>query len=206
MNSENNLIEKINKILSVSLIVCSSVGIASNLVSIFICLRKDLRKLPTFVFLTFLSSVNILKLLSIPLSVFTLQYLVSNIQKIDKRILNICIFMIFWEYQSTAYLKIVMIVDQLMCIEFTLWRRSLFNSTKAILLSLLLVFSFILSNIHLNFKVRYENAIENVTSNIEYLISSEILINTIHVRYLKLITIHFLNFIIISRLISSYFC
>ena len=183
MDSENSFTEKINKILSVSVIVFCAIGIISNFISILICLRKELRKLPTFIFLTFLSSINILKLLSIGLSVFTLQFIVTKLQDIDERIINISLFMIFWEYQSTAYLKIVMLIDQLMCIEFTLWRRSLFNNTKAVLLSLFIVLSFILSNIHLNFTAEYNYELENVTS-IDYLISSKMIKAWIYVNYI----------------------
>ena len=77
--------------------------------------------------------------------------------------------------------KLCMLADQLMCIKFVLWRKSIFSSTKAILSSLaLLLFLFIL-NFHLIFTIKYNNDSENKTL-IEHLISSKMLaVWTMHV-------------------------
>jgi hypothetical protein len=69
-----------------------------------------------------------------------------------------------------------------MCIKFVLWRRSLFSSSKAIVVSILLIFIFFASNFHLNFTIKFENiASENVTL-IRYLVSSNMLKIWFHVR------------------------
>ena len=104
MGFENN--SQYDRIISIFSIIFCSFGILSNLYSIFICLRKELRKVPTFVFFTFLSSINILKLISIGLSAFLLEFVAQNKKELDERIINLGLFVIFLEYQSTPYFKV----------------------------------------------------------------------------------------------------
>lgn len=95
-----------NRFLSIFSILLCPIGIISNLISISICLRKELKKLPTFVFMAILSLINILKLISIGVCVAVLEFSVKKVQEIDETILNVSLFLIFWEYQSAAYLKV----------------------------------------------------------------------------------------------------
>jgi len=76
-----------------------------------------------------------------------------------------------------------MITEQIMCIKYVLWRKTIFNSNKAILSSLALIFFFFLFNFHLMFTIEYSNQSENRTF-IEHLISSKILVLWAHVNIL----------------------
>jgi hypothetical protein len=64
-----------------------------------------------------------------------------------------------------------MMVDHLMCIKFVLWRKTMFNSTKSVILCLIIILLFILINFHLNFTIKF-TYFENSTF-IEYLKTSE---------------------------------
>ena len=63
-----------------------------------------------------------------------------------------------------------MLFDHLMCIKFVLWRKKMFSSTKAVILSLVIILGFILVNFHLIFTIKFTH-FENSTF-IEYLITS----------------------------------
>ena len=104
MVSENNLRD--NRIISIFSIVFCSIGVLSNIVSIFISLRKELRRVPTFVFFAFLSVINILKLISIGLFAFILEFQIQNEEELNERVINVGLFIIFLEYQSTPYFKV----------------------------------------------------------------------------------------------------
>ena len=106
MLSENKNHEKISRSISICSIIFCIIGIISNLISIAVCLKKELIKLPTFVFLAFLSLMNILKLVSVGLSVYLLEFFIESIQEVDKSTLSISMLLLLWEYQSTAYLKV----------------------------------------------------------------------------------------------------
>jgi hypothetical protein len=181
--------------ISIFTIILCVFGIMGNIISIKICSKKELRKTPTFIFMSFISAINILKLLTIMIFILILQFFVTNIYKLNSLFLNICFFLIFWKYQSSVYLmvrlnlwlfklwsyyfyfyfvKLMMLFDQLMCVKHVLWRKSLFNYKKAILSSFVVILFFFLINFHLNFTVKY-NFDENSTL-IDFLASSKTLI------------------------------
>ena len=91
-----------NFVTSIISIILYSIGIMANTFSIFICLHKELRKTPTFVFMGFMALINITKLLTLILTTFQIQFN-SNLNLVA---LNICFFVLFWKYQSAAYLNV----------------------------------------------------------------------------------------------------
>jgi hypothetical protein len=89
-----------------------------------------------------------------------------------------------------------MIVDHLMCIKFVLWRKTMFSSTKSVILSLIIILLFILINFHLNFTIKF-TYFENSTF-IEYLKTSEMFFIWLKVDFciyliIPLIILSFLN-------------
>ena len=66
----------------------------------------------------------------------------------------------------------MILIDQLMCIKYVLWRKTLFSNQKAILLSVMTILIFIAMNFHLNFTVKYDME-KNATSLIDFLLSSK---------------------------------
>ncbi len=59
--------DELNKAISIISIAFCSIGISiiGNIISLTICLRKELPKVPKFVFMAFQSAINILKLATI---------------------------------------------------------------------------------------------------------------------------------------------
>jgi hypothetical protein len=102
------MIEKITQKLSILTIILSVIGIIGNIISLLICLKEELRKIPTFVFIIFQKILNIIKLVTISLSIFVTQFQSNfkNFQDINNIYYNIAIFLFFWEYQSSAYLSV----------------------------------------------------------------------------------------------------
>ena len=107
MFSENDIRMNMNRIISIFSLVFCSIGIISNLISIFICLRRELRQVPTFVFFAFLSFINILKLISIGVFTILLEFIVNKVEELDERILTVGLFALLCEYQCTAYFKVI---------------------------------------------------------------------------------------------------
>lgn len=106
MDFQNKNDKKTDRILAIFSIMFCTIGILSNLISILICLRKELRKVPTFMFLAVLSFIYTLKLFLIALFSFLIEFVVQSIQELNEITINITLFFIFCEYQSSAYLKV----------------------------------------------------------------------------------------------------
>jgi hypothetical protein len=63
-----------------------------------------------------------------------------------------------------------------MCVKHVLWRKSLFNSKRAIYASILIISIFFLINVHLNFTIKYSVKDGNSTSIIDVITSSHTLV------------------------------
>ena len=94
-----------NRIFTIIISLFCGVGAVGNLISIVICSRTEMRKIPTFIFMAFQSLINILKLLTVAISFTVLQFFIKNIETSQSIFYKIGIFLIFWLYQSVAYLK-----------------------------------------------------------------------------------------------------
>ncbi len=108
IETENKMLifEKLIFLTSLLTVLLCVFGIIGNILSIKICSKKELRKTPTFIFMSFISAINILKLLTIMIFILILQFFVTNIYKLNSLFLNICFFLIFWKYQSSVYLMV----------------------------------------------------------------------------------------------------
>jgi hypothetical protein len=82
------------------LIVLSPLGVLSNILTIFICLRKELRKTPTFVFMAFIGCINNLELLTI----IVVSFLKDSLLKTS--FLKLFVFLILWKHQSVIYIEV----------------------------------------------------------------------------------------------------
>jgi hypothetical protein len=104
--SKIKFILKMNRAISIFTIVLCSLGITGNIISIIVCLQKELRNIPTFVFLTFQSIINIFKLITNPFYLITLQFVFDEIESFDCLFYNTGVFLIFWEFQSLIFFKV----------------------------------------------------------------------------------------------------
>ena len=80
-------------------------GTLSNIISILMCLRKELRKTPTFVFMAFMAFLNICSLITLVISPISLKFI--NLELIDIHIIigKINVFITLWS-QSSSYLQV----------------------------------------------------------------------------------------------------
>ena len=101
-----NIFEIIDRIIIIITIALCSTGTIGNIVSLLISIRKELRKTPTFVFMAFLSAINILRVLTIGCFLFILHFMIDSVQDLNNYFYNIIVFLICFEYQSSSYLKV----------------------------------------------------------------------------------------------------
>ena len=106
MSIKYNLIENLTLTVSITGIILSACGIISNVISIATCLRKELRKSPTFVFMLFLSAIYILPLRTIVVCPLFLFYFEHEL-KINFEFCKKIVFVSFWACQSSAYLMVL---------------------------------------------------------------------------------------------------
>jgi len=100
-----NFFQILDKIIIILTIALSSTGIIGNFVSTLITMRKELRKTPTFVFMAFLSVINILKVITIGFSLFIFHFLVDDLNDLNY-FFSVIIFFLCFTYQSSSYLKV----------------------------------------------------------------------------------------------------
>ena len=91
--------------------------------------------------------------------------------------------------------QLILLVDQLMCVKYVLWRRSIFNRERAIFLSVILISIFFFVNVHLNFTVKYSVKDGNSTSFIDLITSSQVLVFWLKVSLKLFILVQIYNFI-----------
>ena len=82
----------------VSIIFCF-VGVVGNLLSFSLCLRKQLRNIPTFVIIAFTSIINIITLVSSVLFTF-------NIQDVNIGICKLVMIVTLCGFQSSIFLSV----------------------------------------------------------------------------------------------------
>jgi hypothetical protein len=98
--------ERVSKSFAVFLIAICSIGIIGNILSIIICFRKRLRKIPTFVLLGFKAGTNILSLTAIGLAALFLEFLKFDLTKYNDGICKTSFFLMFWGLQSSVYMRV----------------------------------------------------------------------------------------------------
>jgi hypothetical protein len=93
--------------LSVYVIVLAVVGTIGNIFSFFVCLRKELRKVPTFVFLAFTMLADSLCLYFWNINTYMIRFKGYSIAYIDIESCRITTFLQGISLQSSAYLLVM---------------------------------------------------------------------------------------------------
>ena len=104
MNSYGKAEKAIEIIAIVSIILCS-IGIIGNIVTIIICLRKQLRKTPTFILIVLKAGTNILPLIAIFIP-FVTGFAIKHNMLHFNLMCKVILFLSFWGCQSSAYLLV----------------------------------------------------------------------------------------------------
>lgn len=107
-----DIFAKINQLLAIYCLLLIIFGTIGNLFSFFICMRKNLRKIPTFVFLSYMLLTETITLYLWNLNHFTSTYFGYVIDGID---INLCKFFFFTQLTSlqvSAWLLVSLIYKQ----------------------------------------------------------------------------------------------
>ena len=93
-----------DQLISILTFVLSLLGSLGNFLTIFICLHKELRKVPTFVFMKFVAALNILKLVSVLLFIHFLKYSLNNV--FENSLIKYVLIIFLWQHHSEVYLQV----------------------------------------------------------------------------------------------------
>ena len=94
-----------NTHIQIFLILFWSFGTIGNIFSISMCLRKELRKTPTFVFMAFICILNIFSLLTLIACPASLKFFQLQQVQIHLIVCKISIFVTYW-CQSASFLQV----------------------------------------------------------------------------------------------------
>jgi hypothetical protein len=91
-------------IFSISL---SIIGIIGNVISMIVCLRKDLRRTPTFIFKIFINILNIIPIITIVLYPFATYIFEIELNSHYFRFGKTMLFLALWSSQASTYLTVI---------------------------------------------------------------------------------------------------
>jgi hypothetical protein len=91
-------------------IIVVVLGITGNIISMIICLKKELRKTPTFIFKIFINIMNIIPLITIIIYSFTTDVYEIKFNEFYFNFFKTLLFLILWTWQSSAYLQVYILI------------------------------------------------------------------------------------------------
>jgi hypothetical protein len=106
-------LNKINAVIGILSIILSIFGIACNMVSIIICLKRELRKAPTFIFKIFINIMNMIPLITIVLCPFITHFFELELNSLYFKMGKVIIFLTLWSSHSSAYLQVLILFKHL---------------------------------------------------------------------------------------------
>ena len=92
-------------IVVISIIFCIF-GILNNILSIVVCLRKKLRKIPTFIFKAFMSKMNIILLTTMIFYTFISNFFEITLNTINFKYSKMLFILMLCSYQTSLYMKV----------------------------------------------------------------------------------------------------
>lgn len=153
---DDDLIETLKQILAVYSISILIIGTISNICCFCVFMRKSLRKIPTFVFLSFIHIFDSMTLYFWNLDHFLLPFYGYMIEFRSIHTCRLSTFMQLFSLQCSAWLLVIMCIDRYLSVRFTTWRKSFLNEKKAVIVSIILVSCIFLLNIHLTMTISYD--------------------------------------------------
>jgi hypothetical protein len=87
-------------------IIFAVIGITGNIISVIICLKKELRKTPSFIFKIFINIMNIIPLITIIIYLFATDVYQIKFDEFYFNFFKTLLFLILWTWQSSAYLQV----------------------------------------------------------------------------------------------------
>jgi hypothetical protein len=102
----NTAIQILNVLISSYSIIIAVLGTAGNILCFVICMRKTLREIPTFIFMSFLVLSDTLSLYSWNLNNFFITFYGLSIGDFNDASCKLTSFMQFFSNQTSAYLLV----------------------------------------------------------------------------------------------------
>ena len=105
-NMDLNFYKNWNKTIAVYNVVITVIGTLGNIIVGAVCMRKSMRKVPTFVFYSILSFTNIITLYSINLNSFFLKYFNFSLVDLNVHACRALNFIQFFPTEASTYLLV----------------------------------------------------------------------------------------------------
>nr|QVK45793.1 G protein-coupled receptor [Proales similis] len=125
------------------------VGTLSNLIALYICLRKRLRSVTTFIFFSFILLNDTLSLYGWCLDHFLDSFFHLQIEESSIWLCKIFRFSQFVTLQWSSWLLVFLTLDRYLSITIKTWRSLYFRVNQAIMASILLGFFIMVLNSHM---------------------------------------------------------
>jgi hypothetical protein len=146
MDLAKNKFYKALAVYSLFLVIFGTIG---NLCTCFICMRKSLRKTTCFVFLSFISIIDIFTLYTWNLSNFIVPFYGYFHENSNIIWCKLSVFLQFFSLQSSAWLLVTMTVERYLSLVIKKWYSSYFNAKRAAIASCCVITLSFLFNGHL---------------------------------------------------------
>jgi hypothetical protein len=101
------MLKKINTVIAILSVILSIFGIFFNIISMIICLKRELRKSPTFIFKIFINLMNIMPLITIVLCLFIKHFIEFELNSFNFELGKVILFLTLWSSQSSAYIQAI---------------------------------------------------------------------------------------------------
>jgi hypothetical protein len=101
------MFKKINTVIAMLSVILSIFGMFFNIISIIICLKRELRKSPTFIFKIFINIMNIMPLITIVLCSFIKHFIEFQLNSVNFELGKLILFLTLWSAQSSAYIQVI---------------------------------------------------------------------------------------------------
>jgi hypothetical protein len=112
-------------------------GTLSNIACIIVCLRPKLRKIPTFVFYSFLLFSDILTLYVWNLDHILIVFAQTQLEFMGIKICKLVTFIQLFGMQNSAWILVLMTYERYLSTRIIKWRTYYFNSLRALIVCLI---------------------------------------------------------------------
>lgn len=140
------------------------VGTCSNLACIFVCLRPNLRKTPTFIFYSFLLSSDIFTLYIWNTDHILIVFANIQLEYMGISLCKLVTFIQLCSMQFSAWILVLMTFERYLCVKITKWRLEYFNSSRAVVICLATLLFIGLINSSFAVSLRYVNIFKSNNS------------------------------------------
>lgn len=126
-------------VIAIYCLILVILGTLGNLFTIYICMRKKLRQITTFIFLGFMTFSDTFALYIWCLDHFLEVFFNFSVEKHSIWSCRVAIFIQYVSLEWSSWLLVGLSVDRWLSVEFKTWRTIYFKPTQAFLLSIVIL-------------------------------------------------------------------